>query len=81
MKTGNHNYFVDECFKNTDIIVPVEMMNKAGLTEPAQKMKDLCDKVDIMSLSTMHSDKDSRRNSDAEQDYSAVMMKRWDSHI
>ena len=81
MQNGNHNYFVDECFKNTDIIVPVEMMNKAGLTEPAKKMQELCDKVDIMSLSTMHSDKDSRRNSDVEQDFSAVMMKRWESHI
>lgn len=81
MESGNHNYFVEECFKNTDIILPVQMMNVAGLTEPAKRMKDLCDKVDIMSMSTMHSDKDSRRNSDVEQDHSAVMMKRWESHV
>lgn len=79
-KSGNHNYSVDESFKNTDIILPVEMMSKTAAAEPAKYLKDICDKVDIMSVSTMHSDKDSRRYSDGEQDSSAIMMKRWESH-
>ena len=72
---------MDDCFKNTDIILPVEMMNKTAMAEPAKRMKDLCDKVDIMSVSTTHSDKDLRRYSDSEQDASVIMMKRWESHI
>lgn len=23
--TGNHSYFVDACFKNTDIVIPLEL--------------------------------------------------------
>jgi len=51
-------------------------------------MKDLCDKIDNMSMSTMHSDKDSRSNStnspmgvqDSQPNFKAIMMKRWESH-
>ena len=83
-ETGNHNYFVDECFKNTDIIVPVEMINVSALSDPTKNVKEICDKVDIMSLSTMHSDNNSRRNSSDSKDstdFSAIMMKRWESHV
>ena len=48
-------------------------------------MKDLCDKIDNMSMSTMHSDKDSGTSSPTNglssgPNYSAIMMKRWENH-
>jgi hypothetical protein len=58
------------------------MLRQDTVDGEAKKMKDLCDKVDNMSMSTMHSDKDSRRNSDLEEpEPSTVMMKRWESHL
>ena len=76
---GNHNYFVNDCFKNSDVVLPVHMFDQSSLQDEAKKLKDLCDKVDNMSLSTLASDKDSRRNSDPDVDsnFSATMMKRW----
>lgn len=63
LTNGNHNYFVNDCFKNTDIILPVDMLSETGQSDETKRMKDLCDKIDNMSMSTMHSDKDSRSNS------------------
>lgn len=63
LTNGNHNYTVNDCFKSTDIILPVDMLTESSKCDEAKKMKDLCDKIDNMSMSTMHSDKDSRSNS------------------
>lgn len=81
---GNHNYFVNDSFKSNDMILPIPVIGESTATDQAKKMKDLIDKVDNMSISTMHSDVNSRRNSDPEVntgDYSSIMMKRWESHI
>lgn len=87
LTNGNHNYFVNDCFRNTDIILPVDMLTETGQSDEAKRMKDLCDKIDNMSMSTMHSDKLSRSNSSSSQtnqqgtpNFSAIMMKRWESH-
>lgn len=80
---GNHNYMVDECFKNNDLILPITMIGQSTASVETKRMKELCDKVDNMSMSTMHSDKDSRRYSDPDlnQNFSAVMMKRWEANV
>ena len=82
-KDGNHSYFVNECFKYNDVVLPINMVGEQTTeSDQTRKMKDLIDKIDNMSMSTMHSDKDSRRNSiDVGTDYSNVMIKRWESHV
>lgn len=79
---GNHNYFVNDCFKYNDMVLPLGTTCQDTESDPSGNMKELIDKVDNMSVSTMHSDKDSRRNSDEfTTDPTSVMMKRWESHI
>ena len=87
LTNGNHNYFVDGSFRNTDMILPVDMLTEVTMCDETKRMKDLCDKVDNMSMSTMHSDKNSRSNSATSQtnqqglpNFTATMMKRWESH-
>jgi len=29
LTNGNHNYFVSDCFKNTDVIIPVDMLSES----------------------------------------------------
>lgn len=80
---GNHNYFVDDCIKVNDLILPIDMIGQAVVCDQTKQMKELIDKVDNMSMSTMQSsDKGSLRNSeDYNVDYSSIMMKRWESHV
>lgn len=80
---GNHNYFVDDCIKVNDLILPIDMIGQAVVCDQTKQMKELIDKVDNMSMSTMQSsDKGSLRNSeDNNVDYSSIMMKRWESHV
>ena len=62
------------------------MLTESTKQDETKRMKDLCDKIDNMSVSTMHSDKDSGSSSPTGQqsasaaNFSAMMMKRWESH-
>lgn len=61
---GNHNFFIDGCFKSTDAVRPVDMSGASAQSEEEMKsMRDFSTKLSNMSTAIRRSDQDSGSNS------------------